>query len=82
MYTKGMNITLIKMIKKITVLLVTAAFILLMVPSLQVSSFAAPDTTYSGTENEKIVYNFLMNDLKLNDAAAAGILANLYSESS
>lgn len=82
MYTKGMNITLIKMIKKITALLVTAAFILLMVPSLQVSSFAAPDTTYSGTENEKIVYNFLMNDLELNDAAAAGILANLYSESS
>ncbi len=78
---KGMNITIIKMLKKITALLVTAAFILLMIPSLQVTSFAVPDTTYTGTENEKTVYNFLMNVLKVNDAAAAGILANLYSES-
>ena len=67
--------------KRILALLLTAAFILLMVPSLQVASFAAPDTTYTGTENEKIVYNFLIDVLGVNDAAAAGILANLYSES-
>ena len=50
--------------KRILALLLTAAFILLMVPSLQVASFAAPDTTYTGTENEKIVYNFLIRCFK------------------
>lgn len=36
----------------------------------------------SASSNEKTVYNFLKNDLGVNTAAACGILANIYSESS
>jgi hypothetical protein len=32
-------------------------------------------------ENEQLIYSYLTNDLKLNDAAAAGVMANMYYES-
>lgn len=36
---------------------------------------------YDSSANEREIFNFLMNELELNQAAASGILANIYCES-
>ena len=35
---------------------------------------------FSASDNEAKIYSFLINDMKLNQAAASGVLANLYCE--
>ena len=42
---------------------------------------ALGNVTFAAESNEQIIYNFLKNDLGLNDAQACGVLANIYGES-
>ena len=40
------------------------------------------ELSVTGNSNETIIYNFLINEMELNSAAACGVLANIYAESS
>ena len=62
--------------KKILSALLTAC----MLASTLVLPSAAADS-YTGSDNERKVYEFAINKLGVNGAVASAILANIYSES-
>lgn len=64
----------------ISVLLILALLLTLTAGMLPVS--AAGLRTYTGSENEAGIYSYLVANMGFNNAAAAGILANIYKESS
>ena len=46
-----------------------------------VGVFVEQVALFSSADNEKQIYDFLTNEMKLNKAAATGVLANIYKES-
>lgn len=73
--------------KKIISALLAAVTVISSLSGLSFGTTAAGEAhsglvkSYTGTENEAIIYDFVKRELAVNDAAAAGILANLYCES-
>ena len=68
------EITMLKLIKKILCFAISAI--------LMINIHSANGMIVLAEDNETIIYQYLRNDLQLNEAGASGVLSNLFFESS